>query len=218
MRARLIRYGACAALALAFLCGPTLAHAQQTATTASQAGAEAIAIAPGASGDPAADSTQTIRNVPDIGIASYAGGTNPCGIGGSLGVAVAGVGVGGSVATTSKECSKRAWFLLMAAAAEHTHNPAYMQWAVGIACSQGYIRAVAPAGLCQPAEGRAMARAAPAPSAAPAMARIDRTQGSYQTAAVKPRPVPGLCAWLGPDRRMQQGPCTDTKHIYVAAR
>jgi hypothetical protein len=158
-----------AVAALSVLAGPTFAQT----SSSGQASAMAIAISPAAgdpsgsgSGDPGyghSSSTQTIRNTPDIGIANYAGGANPCGIGGSIGVAVAGFGVGGGIATTSHECTMRAWYILLATTAEHTHDPMYIQWARGIACADVDLRTVAPPGVCTPIQVAAVAPNTAAP-------------------------------------------------------
>jgi hypothetical protein len=187
-----------ATIALSFVAGHAFA-AGTTANSTSASGAEAVAVAmtpdPSSSGDPSGDpaatsTTQTIHNTPDIAISSYAGGTNPCGIGGQLGVAVAGFGIGGGIATVSKECTMRAWYVLLAATAGHTHNPVYMQWATGIACANADLRRVAPPGVCSPI---AVSYAAPPVPPRPAM-RVAQAQ--------QPEQYPAWCATVtGPAER-----------------
>lgn len=197
-------------LALSFLALSSVPAFSQATTSSSsgQATAQAIAIAPGmgTAGDPSGasggypysghtTSTQTIQNTPDVAIASYAGGANPCGIGGTLGVAVAGFGIGGGVATTSHECSMRAWYILLATTAEHAHNPVYLQWATGIACANSDLKAVAPAGVCAPVP---VATAEAAPAAQPAKL----AQAGPVEVAPRAPAKPDWCSTLSP----QDGP------------
>jgi hypothetical protein len=138
------------------------AFAGSTAQGTGQAASKAVAIIQNGGGSSGGSSEQTIHNTPDVSMSSYAGGANPCGVGGSLGATVAGFGMGGSIATEGHDCTMRSWFVLLASASEHAHNPAYMQWAVGVACANADLKAVAPPGICPSPTTAAQASTAPA--------------------------------------------------------
>jgi hypothetical protein len=195
-----------ATIVLSFAASHAFAASGTTSTSMSASGAEAIAVAqsPDPSSNPSDPpgttyTNETIHNTPDVAISSYAGGTNPCGIGGQLGVSVAGFGIGGGIATVSKECTMRSWYVLMAATAGHTHNPLYMQWADGIACSNSDLRKVAPPGMCSPI---AVSSATPAPSRPIARA----VQQPVRVAVAQPPSRPDWCYTVtGPAERAYYG-------------
>jgi hypothetical protein len=206
------------AVALSLAAGPALA-AGGTSASVSSSGSEAVAIVQQAPSDPPASDpsdpsdpsgttrlNETLHNTPDIAISSYAGGTNPCGIGGQLGVAVAGFGIGGGIATVSKECTMRSWYVLLAATAGHTHNPVYMQWATGVACANPDLRQVAPPGVCAPVVK--VAAANPPPAARPvayAQPRVVQVAPT-RVAVAQPQRRPDWCDTVtGPAERAYYG-------------
>jgi hypothetical protein len=207
------------ATVLSVFAGHAFAASATSATATTSSGAEAVAIAMPAADPPASDPSsdpsgdpsgtthldETIHNTPDIAISSYAGGTNPCGIGGQLGVAVAGFGIGGGIATVSKECTMRSWYVLLAATAGHTHNPVYLQWATGIACANPDLRQVAPPGVCAPTK---IAAAEPPPVARPvayAQPRVVQVAPT-RVAVAQPQRRPDWCDTVtGPAERAYYG-------------
>lgn len=97
-----------------------------------------------------------------VGTVSYGGAANSCGVGGSLGVGVGLVGVSGSLATESSDCTHRAWTILLSEQAAQFNNPVYLQWARGVECSNPDLARVAPPGMCSPPVTVSYAQAAPA--------------------------------------------------------
>lgn len=128
-------------LGLAILASPAIA---QSSHSASGASAEAVAIGGGGDGEGSSSTNYTYVSPPTV-----FGGTNPCEVGASGGVGVNGVGLSLGFSRSDRECSLRQWYVLMMESAKATGNPAYAQWARGIACSaDGLLREVAPAGMC----------------------------------------------------------------------
>jgi hypothetical protein len=150
-----------------------MAHAQSTSNSTTQGTAQAVAIVQGGSSTGTSDGgTQHVyerlnNNVDAVAPTIYS--NTPCGNSVSGGLALGGVGVSLGASSEMRSCVDRQWFVLTMSAYDHTHDFRFMQWAVGMACTDEKMAKVAPAGFCnQPVP---VAAASPAPvvaTAAPA--------------------------------------------------